>query len=42
VYEITLEDGSKCRCSSEHLWKVRHNYFGNKTKDKVVELKEMI
>ena len=22
VYEITFSDGSKCRCSDEHLWKV--------------------
>lgn len=23
IYEITLDDGSKCRCSDEHLWTVQ-------------------
>lgn len=23
IYEITMDDGSKCRCSSEHLWTVQ-------------------
>ena len=23
VYEVTFDDGSKCRCSDEHLWKVQ-------------------
>lgn len=41
IYEITLEDGSKCRCSDNHLWNVRYNYFGNKTTEKVIETKEM-
>jgi hypothetical protein len=42
IYEITLEDGSKCRCSDNHLWNVRYNYFGNKTTEKVIETKEML
>ena len=24
IYEITLDDGSKCRCSDEHLWTVQN------------------
>lgn len=29
IYEITLDDGSKCQCSKEHLWKIRSKYKGN-------------
>lgn len=29
IYEITLDDGSKCRCSDNHLWKTRTNYKNN-------------
>ena len=29
IYEITIADGSKCRCSGEHLWKVGvHEEYG--------------
>lgn len=26
VYEITLDDGSKCRCTQDHLWTVQSRY----------------
>ena len=26
IYEITLDDGSKCRCSDNHWWKIRTKY----------------
>lgn len=42
IYEITLEDGSRCRCCAEHLWNVRYNYFANKFCEKTIELKEML
>lgn len=42
IYEITLENGYKCRCTANHLWNVRYNYFGNKCKEKTVELKEIM
>lgn len=29
IYEIILDDGSKCQCSKEHLWKIRSKYKGN-------------
>jgi hypothetical protein len=29
IYEITLDDGSKCQCSKEHLWKIKSKYKGN-------------
>lgn len=29
IYEITLDDGSKCRCSDNHLWKTRTKYKNN-------------
>lgn len=37
IYEITLSDGSKCRCSDEHLWTVMRN--GN---EETLELKDML
>lgn len=42
IYEITLENGYKCRCSTDHLWHVRYNYFANKFKEKDVELNEIL
>ncbi len=42
IYEITLENGDKCRCSADHLWNVRYNYFSNKFKEKTVELNEIM
>lgn len=29
IYEIKLNDGSKCRCSDNHLWKTRTKYKNN-------------
>ena len=29
IYEITLDDGSRCRCSDNHLWKTRTKYKNN-------------
>lgn len=42
VYEVTLENGLKCRCSGEHLWNVRYNYFPTKYKEQVLELNSMM
>lgn len=42
IYEITLENGYKCRCTANHLWNVRHNYFANKYKEKTIELNEIM
>lgn len=42
IYEITLENGYNCRCSADHLWHVRYNYFANKFKEKDVELNEIL
>lgn len=48
IYEVVFDDGSKCRCSDEHLWKVqtrddrnkkRHGENGNY---RVVPLSEMM
>lgn len=38
IYELTLAGGSKCRCSSEHLWQVK---CGDSV-TRIVKLKEMI
>lgn len=37
IYEVTLSDGSKCRCSDEHLWTVMRN-----GREETLELKEML
>ena len=39
VYEITFSDGSKCRCSDEHLWKISYN---NRKSWVYIELKDII
>lgn len=39
VYEVTLEDGRKCRCSDEHLWTVRLNGHYEYT---TAELKDLL
>lgn len=38
VYEVTFSDGSKCRCSDEHLWTVFKAHGGTKT----LTLRELI
>lgn len=38
VYEITFSDGSKCRCSDEHLW----NVTIRNRKNMVITLKELL
>ena len=44
IYEVTFDDGSKCRCSDEHLWKVqtRNDRRCKPQKYRVVELKSML
>ena len=39
VYELTFNDGTKCRCSDEHLWTISTNH---RKSWKTVELKEII
>ena len=48
IYELTFDDGSKCRCSDEHLWKVQtrsdrvHKNKDGSEKYRIVELKSML
>lgn len=48
IYEITLNDGSKCRCSDEHLWTVQNRtdrLYETRTgvhRTRTIELKEML
>ena len=42
IYEITLDDGSKCRCSDEHLWKVQTIEDRKSGKYRIVDLKSMV
>jgi len=48
IYEITFDDGSTCRCSDQHLWKVqtsddrRKNRHNGQDKYRVIELKDML
>lgn len=43
VYEITLDDGSTCRCSDEHLWSVRtRDDRRRKRGNRVVPLSDML
>lgn len=43
IYELTFDDGSKCRCSDEHLWKVQTRQDRNKGDEhRVVTLKSML
>ena len=48
IYELTLNDGSKCRCSDEHLWTVQNRtdrLYETRTgvhRTRTIELKEML
>ena len=47
IYEITMRDGAKCRCSDEHLWCVqtkddRRKDRGDGSKHRIIELRDMI
>jgi predicted phage terminase large subunit-like protein len=48
IYELTLDDGSKCRCSDEHLWTVQNRCdraYETRTgihRTRTIELKEML
>lgn len=48
IYELTLDDGSKCRCSDEHLWTVQSRCdrsYETRTgihRTRTIELKEML
>lgn len=41
VYEVTFDDGSKCRCSDEHLWKVQTRKDRESGEYHIVELKDI-
>ena len=48
IYELTLNDGSKCRCSDEHLWTVQNRsdrLYETRTgvhRTRTIELKDML
>lgn len=42
IYELTLDDGSKCRCSDEHLWTVQTRDDRNRKKYRTIPLKNML
>jgi len=42
IYEVTFDDGSKCRCSDEHLWKVLVCEGHGSGECHVLELKDML
>jgi hypothetical protein len=48
IYELTLDDGAKCRCSDEHLWTVQNRCdraYETRTgihRTRTIELKEML
>ena len=48
IYELTLNDGSKCRCSDEHLWTVQNRCdraYETRTgihRTRTIELKDML
>jgi hypothetical protein len=48
IYELTLDDGSKCRCSDEHLWTVQNRCdraYETRTgihRTRTIQLKDML
>lgn len=42
IYEITLSDGSKCRCSDEHLWQVQSRSDRNENTYRIIQTKDML
>ena len=48
IYELTLDDGSKCRCSDEHLWTVQnredrqYETRTGKHRTRTIQLKDML
>ena len=42
IYEITLDDGSKCRCSYDHLWEVQTIEDRRDKKNRVIKTKDMV
>ena len=44
VYEVEFDDGSKCRCTDEHLWKcqTRGDRLKSPQRYRVIELKDMM
>ena len=43
IYEITLDDGSTCRCSEDHLWSVKTRDDRTRHKpDRVIPLSQML
>jgi hypothetical protein len=41
IYEMTLNDGSKCRCSEEHLWRVQSRTDRLLSEYRIIEAKDM-
>lgn len=42
IYELTFDDGSKCRCSDEHLWTVQTRKDRKNGKYRTITLNEML
>lgn len=42
MYDVIFDDGSKCRCSDEHLWTVQTREDRKNKKYRTIELKEIL